>query len=62
MIIKATSALGHSSPKREQCDAVEQFVSGHNVFMFAYYIPHPGYYPLEQNLMVHHHMMVHIGV
>jgi hypothetical protein len=41
VIIKATSALGHSSPKREQCDAVEQFVSGHNVFMFAYYIPHP---------------------
>ena len=33
VIIKATTALGHSSPKREQCDTVKQFVFGHDVFI-----------------------------
>ena len=32
-VIKATTALGHSSPKREQCNTVKQFVSGHDVFI-----------------------------
>ena len=33
VIIKVTTALGHSSLKHEQCDTVKQFVSGHDVFI-----------------------------
>ena len=33
IITKVTTALGHSSPKREQCDAVKQFVSSHDAFV-----------------------------
>ena len=33
VIINKTTALGHSSPKHEQCDTVEQFVSSHDVFI-----------------------------
>ena len=31
IIIKATTDLGHSSPKREQCNTAKQFVFGHDV-------------------------------
>ena len=33
VIIKATTALGYSSPKHKQCDTVEYFVFGHDVFI-----------------------------
>ena len=33
VIIKATTTLGYSSLKRKQCDTVEQFVFGHDVFI-----------------------------